>query len=186
MPTPWHYHHHASLMRYYIFDHEQFLIAPCSSLPFTLVQFDLCLFCPQDVVPEHILDVWQTLIWPSNFRGSPMVSIFWWALCHHGGEVFTWFLTLTKAGGWILKSFGEYYLLTFRTHWTSVTIQWLKRKRHKWDNQMTGGWLNRFIKNKELVVREAMSQSAPRQPAAAAGRESKSPLPLRERLWPIN
>ena len=25
MPTPWHYHHHASLMRWYVLDHEQFL-----------------------------------------------------------------------------------------------------------------------------------------------------------------
>ena len=25
MPTPWHYHHHASLMRWYALDHEQFL-----------------------------------------------------------------------------------------------------------------------------------------------------------------
>ena len=25
MPTPWHYHHHTSLMRWYVLDHEQFL-----------------------------------------------------------------------------------------------------------------------------------------------------------------
>ncbi len=39
--------------------------------------------------------VWQTLIWPSCFWGSPMVYILWWTLCIHSGEVFSWLLTLT-------------------------------------------------------------------------------------------
>ncbi len=45
---------------------------------------------------EGFLDVvWQTLIWPSCFWGSPMVYILWWTLCIHSGEVFSWLLTLT-------------------------------------------------------------------------------------------
>ncbi len=45
---------------------------------------------------EGFLDVvWQTLIWPSRFWGSPMVYILWWTLCIHSGEVFSWLLTLT-------------------------------------------------------------------------------------------
>ncbi len=73
--------------------------SPYSSLPITLVQVDLGLNlsigCCSRTVKAFLDVVWQTLIWPSYFWGSPMVYILWWTLCIHSGEVFSWLLTLT-------------------------------------------------------------------------------------------
>ena len=99
MPTLWHYHHHhALLMRWYALDHEQFLsfsILFSSHHSGTSWSWShLSMGCCSRTV-EAFLDVWQTLIWPSCFWGSPMVFILWWTLCIQSGEVFSSLLTLT-------------------------------------------------------------------------------------------
>ena len=99
MPTPWHYHHHASLMRWYVLDHEQFLSFSIlfsshhSGTSWSLSH--LSIGCCSRTVKAFLDVVWQTLIWSSCFWGSPMVYILWWTLCIHSGEVFSWLLTLT-------------------------------------------------------------------------------------------
>ncbi len=55
----------------------------------------LSIGCCSRTVKAFLDVVWQTLIWPSCFWGSPMVYILWWTLCIHSGEVFSWLLTLT-------------------------------------------------------------------------------------------
>ena len=99
MPTPWHYHHHASLMRWYVLDHEQFLsffILFSSHHSGTRWYLShLSIGCCSRTVKAFLDVVWQTLIWSSCFWGSPMVYILWWTLCIHSGEVFSWLLTLT-------------------------------------------------------------------------------------------
>ena len=87
MPTPWHYHHHASLMRWYALDHEQFLYFSMlfsfhhSGTSWSLSH--LSIGCCSRTVKAYLDVVWQTLIWPSCFRDSPMVYILWWTLCIH-------------------------------------------------------------------------------------------------------
>ena len=99
MPTPWHYHHHASLMRWYVLDHEQFLSFSIlfsshhSGTSWTLSH--LSIGCCYRTVQAFLDVVWQTQIWSSCFWGSPMVYVLWWTLCIHSVEVFSWLLTLT-------------------------------------------------------------------------------------------
>ena len=99
MPTPWHYHHHAALMRWYVLDNEQFLSFSIffsshhSGTSWSLSH--LSIGCCSRTVKAFLDVVWQTIIWSSYFWGSPMVHILWWTLCIHSGEVFSWLLTLT-------------------------------------------------------------------------------------------
>ncbi len=99
MPTPWHYHHMLHWWGGMLRIMSSSFPSPYSSLPITLVQSwswsHLSIGCCSRTVKAFLDVVWQTLIWPSCFWGSPMVYILWWTLCIHSGEVFSWLLTLT-------------------------------------------------------------------------------------------